>query len=792
MLEMKNKITLLDGAFGTMLQQKGLLTATVPEANNLTHPEIITEIHREYIRSGAEIIYASTFGVNRYKLEGTSYSVSQLVEAAVKNAQMARDAENPQVKIALDCGPIGKMMKPNGDMSFEEAYQIFEEIVSAGEQSGVDLIVFETFTDLAEMKAGILAAKEHTNLPIFASMSFEANGRTFAGVPISAAALTLSGLGVSAVGINCSLGPEQILPLAAELAKWTNLPILIKPNAGLPNPETDQYEITPEEFAEITARFADLGAVFIGGCCGTTPQYISALRDRLSGKRPAARQAIHRTALCSAERTVEIDEVRIVGERINPTGKKRFKTALAEHDIAYILTQALEQTAAGAEILDVNVGLPGLDEAAVMAEVVEAIQSVSNVPLQIDSGDPKTIEAALRIYNGKALVNSVNGEDRNLETLLPIVRKYGAAVIGLTLDENGLPQTAEERVRIAEKIIRKAGEYGIPKEDVIIDCLTLTVSAQQEQAMETLKAVRMVKEHFGVKTVLGVSNISFGLPDRETINTAFLTLALGQGLDLPIINPNVRSMTGAVDAFKVLSGQDKNSERYISIHNQIQSEKPVVPDGGSVSSDSSLEYAIANGLRQIAAEATIQLLKTREPAEIIDQILIPTLEKVGTRFEKGEIFLPQLIQSAGAAQAGFEEIRKTMTRSSQSDANLSKGKIVLATVKGDIHDIGKNIVKVVLENSGYQIIDLGKDVPVEVVRQAVLRENAKLVGLSALMTTTVKNMAETIRDLKNHSECRIMVGGAVLTKDYALSIGADYFAKDAKAAMDIAKKVFEE
>ena len=792
MLEMKNKITLLDGAFGTMLQQKGLLTATVPEANNLTHPEIITEIHREYIRSGAEIIYASTFGVNRYKLEGTSYSVSQLVEAAVKNAQMARDAENPRAKIALDCGPIGKMMKPNGDMSFEEAYQIFEEIVSAGEQAGVDLIVFETFTDLAEMKAGILAAKEHTNLPIFASMSFEANGRTFAGVPISAAALTLSGLGVSAVGINCSLGPEQILPLAAELAKWTNLPILIKPNAGLPNPETDQYEITPEEFAEITARFADLGAVFIGGCCGTTPQYISALRDRLSGKRPAARQAVHRTALCSAERTVEIDEVRIVGERINPTGKKRFKTALAEHDIAYILTQALEQTAAGAEILDVNVGLPGLDEAAVMAEVVEAIQSVSNVPLQIDSGDPKTIEAALRIYNGKALVNSVNGEDRNLETLLPIVRKYGAAVIGLTLDENGLPQTAEERVRIAEKIIRKAGEYGIPKEDVIIDCLTLTVSAQQEQAMETLKAVRMVKEHFGVKTVLGVSNISFGLPDRETINTAFLTLALGQGLDLPIINPNVRSMTGAVDAFKVLSGQDKNSERYISIHNQIQSEKPVVPDGGSVSSDSSLEYAIANGLRQIAAEATIQLLKTREPAEIIDQILIPTLEKVGTRFEKGEIFLPQLIQSAGAAQAGFEEIRKTMTRSSQSDANLSKGKIVLATVKGDIHDIGKNIVKVVLENSGYQIIDLGKDVPVEVVRQAVLRENAKLVGLSALMTTTVKNMAETIRDLKNHSECRIMVGGAVLTKDYALSIGADYFAKDAKAAMDIAKKVFEE
>lgn len=792
MLEMKNKITILDGAFGTMLQQKGLLTAAVPEANNLTHPEIITDIHREYIRNGAEIIYASTFGVNRYKLEGTPYTVSQLVEAAVENARKARDAENPLVKIALDCGPIGKMMKPNGDMSFDEAYRIFEEIVTAGERAGVDLIVFETFTDLAEIKAGILAAKEHTGLPIFASMSFEANGRTFAGVPVSAAALTLSGLGVSAVGINCSLGPEQILPLAAELVKWTNLPILIKPNAGLPDPETDQYEITPAEFAEITARFADLGAAYIGGCCGTTPQYIAALRDRLSGRRPAARQAVHRTALCSAERTVEIDEVRIVGERINPTGKKRFKAALADHDIGYILSQALEQTAAGAEILDVNVGLPGLDEAAMMAEVVEAIQSVSNAPLQIDSGDPKTIEAALRIYNGKALVNSVNGEDRNLETLLPIVRKYGAAVIGLTLDENGIPQTAGERVRIAEKIIRKAEEYGIPKEDVIIDCLTLTVSAQQEQAMETLKALRTVKERFGVKTVLGVSNISFGLPDRETINAAFLTLALGQGLDLPIINPNVRTMTGAVDAFKVLAGQDKNSERFISIHNQIQSEKPIVPAGGSVSPDSSLEYAIANGLRQIAAEATVRLLNTMEPAEIIDHILIPTLEKVGNRFEKGEIFLPQLIQSAGAAQAGFEEIRKAMTRSSQSEVNLSKGKIILATVKGDIHDIGKNIVKVVLENSGYQIIDLGKDVPIEVVRQTVLRENAKLVGLSALMTTTVKNMEETIRDLKNHSECKIMVGGAVLTKDYALSIGADYFAKDAKAAMDIAKKVFEE
>ncbi len=786
MLEITQKITLLDGAFGTLLQKKGLLTATVPEANNLTHPDAIIDIHREYIRSGSEIIYASTFGVNAYKLSGTPYKVEELIEAAVANAKKACEIENPAVKIALDCAPIGKMIKPNGEMSFTEAYEMFREVLTAGEKFGVDLVIFETFTDLLELKAGVLAAKENTALPIFASMSFEANGRTFAGVPISSAALTLSGLGVDAVGINCSLGPEQIFPLAQELASWTNLPILVKPNAGLPNLITEEYDLSPREFAKATAKFADIGATLIGGCCGTSPEFIAALREELAGKTPALRKPVQRTALCSSEQTVEINQVRIVGERINPTGKKRFKTALLEHDIAYILSQALEQTAAGAAILDVNVGMPGIDEPAMMAEVVEAIQSVSNAPLQIDSSDPAAIEAALRIYSGKALINSVNGEEKNLAKILPIAKKYGAAVIGLTLDENGLPQTAEERLRIAEKIVKRAEDYGIAREDLLIDCLTLTVSAQQDQALETLKAVQLVKQKLGVRTVLGVSNISFGLPDREIINTSFLTLALEKGLDLPIINPNNRSMTSAIEAYNVLMNIDQNSAHYISQHAENQAVKP---GAAEQKSEVTLEYAVMNGLQWAAAEVTKKLLDTQQPAKIIDLILIPALEKTGIRFEKGEIFLPQLIQSATAAQASFEILKQEIAKQPLDQQTLTRGKIILATVQGDIHDIGKNIVKVVLENSGYQIIDLGKDVQAQKVAAEAAAQQAQLVGLSALMTTTVKNMQETIQAIKAVSDCKIMVGGAVLTKEYAMTIGADYFGKDAKAAMDIAKEV---
>ncbi len=784
MLAHDNLIWLLDGAMGTQLQQLQLMSTSVPEAVNLTHPDAIRDIHRAYIQAGARIIYANTFSVNGYKLAGSDYTVNQLVSAAVQNAKNARQLENPDVLIALDCGPIGRMLEPNGDLAFIEAYELFQELVTAGIEVGVDLILFETFTDLLEIKAAILAAKEHSNLPVFASMSFESNGRTFAGVTPASAALTLSGLGVDALGINCSLGPEQILPLVEELAAWTNLPLLVKPNAGLPDVETGLFNLDPETFAAYTVKFADIGVKYIGGCCGTTPAHLHMLGKRLAGKTVQPRKRVARTALCSAETVVEVDRVRIVGERINPTGKKRFKAALENHDIPYILSQALEQTEAGAEILDVNLGVPGIDEAALMREVVPALQSVTSAPLQIDSSDPAAIEAALRVYNGKALVNSVNGDRKNLEQLLPIVKKYGAAVIGLTLNEKGLPKNAEERVEIAKEILAAAEAFGIPREDVIIDCLTLTVSAQQDQALETLAAVKTVRQQLGLRTVLGVSNISFGLPDRETINTTFLTMALVNGLDLAIMNPNNRAMTGAIRAFNVLANRDINSEEFIRTRSDVVA-KTVTPE-----SQISLDYAIENGLKQAASDAARKLLETHDPSDVIDSILIPSLEKVGNRFEKGEIFLPQLIQAAGAAQACFEIVKSKLANAPEQTAELSRGKIILATVQGDIHDIGKNIVRVILENSGYQIIDLGKDVRPEVIVEAVRKDRVKLVGLSALMTTSVKSMKETIQQLKQLPDCKVMVGGAVLTAQFAKSIGADYYGKDAKSAMDIAKDAF--
>jgi 5-methyltetrahydrofolate--homocysteine methyltransferase len=791
MFEPEQCVILLDGAMGTELQSMGLMTERIPEGVNRTNPEAVIDIHRRYIQSGAEIIYTNTLGVNRYKLDGSGYLVKDLIQAAVQNAKTAvalekesSDNENHSVRIALDCGPIGTMLKPNGDLSFTEAYEIFREIVVYGKEAGADLVVFETFTDLLEIKAAILAAKENSDLPIFASMSFEENGRTFSGVSIPSAAITLTALGVDALGINCSLGPDQIFPLAEEMTEWTNLPILVKPNAGMPNLNTGKYDISPDEFAESMSRFPAIGIHLIGGCCGTTPEFIQKTKERIQSCHFGKTLNQERTVLCSSVKAVVVDRVRVIGERINPTGKKRFKAAITNHDIAYILNQAIEQTTAGAEILDVNVGMPGIDEPTFMAEVVEAIQSICDAPLQIDSSDPKAIEAALRIYNGKPLVNSVNGEDKILHTILPLVKKYGAAVIGLTLDENGIPQTAEDRIRIAEKIIKTAASYGIPKQDVIIDCLTLTVSAQQSQALETLQAVRLVKERLGVKTILGVSNVSFGLPEREIISTTFLTMALTNGLDLPIMNPNNELMVNAVEAFNVLSNMDVHAEKYIAAHNAAQTAESITPV-----SNLSLEQAVENGIKQAAAEMTSELLRSMSPSQIIDSFLIPSLEKVGNRFERGEIFLPQLIQSATAAQASFEVIKKIFAQNKTDQNTLSKGKIILATVKGDIHDIGKNIVKVVLENSGYEIIDLGKDVPDERILETIKNENIQLVGLSALMTTTVKNMEDAIQKIRKETRCKIVVGGAVLTESYALSIGADYYAKDAKAAMDIAKSV---
>ena len=798
MLNFVDKVVMLDGGMGTMLQKAGVPMGKVPEELNVTHGDAVMDIHRQYIEAGSDVIYANTFSANRYKLGYSSYSVDTLVTAGVQNAKKAVADSGKNVAVALDVGPIGELMEPNGALKFEDAYDMFKEMMVAGEKAGADLIVIETSTDLLEMKAAVLAAKENTNLPVFSTITFEKNGRTFTGVTVEAAALTLTGLGVDAIGINCSLGPNDIYPMAQKLAEWTPLPIVIKANAGLPNLNSGGYDISAEEFAEQMEKFMDLGVTIIGGCCGTTPDYIREMKAMLArrekeGKTANRPEYVRQAAVCSSTQVVSIDGVRIIGERINPTGKKLFKEALLNHNIGYILAQGISQVEAGAHILDVNVGLPKIDEAGLMVEVVKELQGVLDVPLQIDSSNVDVIERGLRIYNGKPIVNSVNGEKAVLEKILPIVKKYGASVVGLTLDENGIPLLAEERYAIAERIVRKAESYGIPKEDVYIDCLTLTASAQQKEVVETLKAMKMVKEKLGVKTVLGVSNISFGLPKREQVNVSFLTLAMAHGLDLPIINPNVSSMVAAIDCFNVLYNHDEGSKYYVDKYSKLlAAEKNAAKDVTEQKPEDtrSLEYAVLNGIREYAGDATKELLKTKDAMEIVNGILIPALDKVGTDFESGKLFLPQLIQSATAAQEAFEVLKKVMSEQKETAETVSKGKIIVATVKGDIHDIGKNIVKVVMENYGYEMIDLGKDVPVEKVVSEVQRTGAKLVGLSALMTTTVVSMEETIHALREAGcDCKIWVGGAVLTEDYAKQIGADFYAKDAKQSVDIAKKV---
>ncbi len=773
----KQGTVLLDGAMGTMLQNAGLEAGAAPELLNIDKPELIEDIHRKYVEAGSQIVYANTFGANRYKLKNNS--VKEIISAGIS---IAKKACGKKALVALDIGPIGQLLEPSGTMTFEEAYDIFKEQIIAGESA--DVIVFETMTDLYELKAAVLAAKENSRQPIVCTMTFEENRRTFTGCCVSSMALLLNGLGVDAVGINCSLGPSQLIPICKELLEWTDMPVVLKPNAGLPDPVTGKYDVSPEEFAEQMKYAASCGVKIFGGCCGTTPEYISALKKALDGTEVRRLKALPRSAVCTPSRTVVIDRPRIIGERINPTGKKLFKEALRNNDTGYILNQAIEQIRAGADILDVNVGLPEIDEKAMMIKAVKEIQSVTDAPLQIDSTIPEVLEAALRIYNGKPIVNSVNGEESSLETVLPLVKKYGAAVVGLTLDKNGIPPKAEQRFAIAEKILKRAMYYGIPKEDVFIDCLTLTASAEQEAVMETLRALGRVKKELGLKTVLGVSNISFGLPNRPLINQNFLTMALTYGLDLPIINPNVDAMTGAVRAYKLLANIDKNSFDFIAAYNSAAVQKTENKDENNIS----LEYSVENGLKDESAKATAELLKTADPMEIINVALIPALDKAGEQFEKGTIFLPQLILTAGAAQAAFGVIREKMI--SENSSPVSKGKIVLATVKGDIHDIGKNIVKVLLENYGYTVIDLGKDVPCEEVVRAALEHRVKLVGLSALMTTTLKSMEETIRLLRESgSECKVVVGGAVLTPEYAEKIGADFYAKDAKETCDIAKRI---
>lgn len=779
-------IIILDGGMGTQLQAAGLPMGQAPELWNLTEPDQVTAVHRRYVEAGSRVLYTNTFGVNRLKAARLGHSVAELVEGGVRCARAACDDKS--IRIALDIGPLGQILEPLGTLSFEEAYDIFSEIVIAGRDAGADLIVIETMSDLYEVKAAVLAAKENSSLPVWVTMTFEENGRTFVGTTIPAMGLTLTGLGVDAMGFNCSLGPKELLPMIRELKRWTDKPLILKPNAGLPDPATGEYRITPEEFAcALTPALQD-DVRILGGCCGTTPEFIRALSARIAGVRSEVPvpPPSHCFGICSASKTIRFGPVRVIGERINPTGKKRFQQALRENDIDYIIARGIEQQDAGADILDVNVGLPGIDEADMMRRVVKALQGVIDLPLQIDSSDPTAIEAGLRAVNGKAIVNSVNGKEAVLSAILPLCKKYGAAVVGLCMDENGIPQTWQERVAIAERILNAALNAGIPKEDVLIDCLTLTVSAQQEQAAETLRAVRYVREELGLHTVLGVSNISFGLPARENITVSFLTQAMAAGLDFPIVNPNQRVIMDAVASFRVLSGEDRDSEAYIRRFASLEAAS-TAPTPGAVK-EMNLQESILRGLKTETAALTTQALERHDEMEVINHLLIPALDRVGELYEKQEIFLPQLINAANAACGGFDVIRQKLAGS--GSRSVSKGKIVLATVFGDIHDIGKNIVRVVLENYGYTVIDLGRDVPADTIVETIIREDVRLVGLSALMTTTVASMADTIAAIRRSGhKCKIMVGGAVLTPEYAAAIGADYYAKDAKQSADIARMV---
>lgn len=782
---------ILDGGMGTMLQAKGLRLGEHPELAALDHPDWLLDIHRAYVEAGTQILCANTFGANREKLKRTGRTVEEVIPPSIT---IAKEAAAGRALVALDLGPIGQLLEPTGTLDFETAVDIFAQEVRSAVSAGADLVMVETMTDLQECRAALLAVKENCDLPVIVSMTYEERGRTFLGHSPASAALTLEGMGADAIGINCSLGPREMPALVEELARWTTLPISVKPNAGLPDPGGAGYDITADEFAAAMAELTDLGVKLYGGCCGTTPEYIAKLCRALEGKTIREVSRSVPAAVCSPVQVVPIDRVRVIGERINPTGKKRMKEALLRDDVDYMLGQALEQTQAGADILDVNVGLPEIDEAAMMVKVVKALQGVTDAPLQLDSTRPEVLEKALRVYCGKAIVNSVNGDEEVLDAILPLVKKYGAAVVGLTLDKNGIPKTALDRLDIAGRILNRALNYGIRREDVYIDCLTLTVSAEQAAASQTLEALARVKKELGLKTVLGVSNISFGLPARPLVNQNFLTMAMTKGLDLPIINPNLEAMMAAVRCYHLLMNIDTDARDYIAAYANAAVSTSITAGAGQAPSaapagERTLEQIVIAGLKGEAGPAARRLLETEDPMAVVDGILIPALDRVGADFEAGKVFLPQLIQAAGAAQAAFEVIREQLSARPGGES-APKAPIVLATVKGDIHDIGKNIVKVLLENYGYPVIDLGKDVEPAAVVEAAKRHAAPLVGLSALMTTTLGSMEETIRLLRAEQvACKVVVGGAVLTADYAKKIGADFYAKDAKESVDVARQV---
>ena len=772
-------VLIFDGGFGSQLQERGMKAGEIPEYYNIDHPEIIIDIHQKYLEAGADFITTNTFGANPLKLEQHQYSYQEVILKAVENAKIAKAAVDRECYIAFDIGPIGKLMEPMGTLTFDDVYQSVQQMVELVKDD-VDVILLETMSDIYEIKASVLAIKECCNLPIFATMTFEANQRSLSGCDPLTMVNVLEGLKVDALGMNCSLGPKEMSPIILSLLEMTSLPIIVQPNAGLPvliDGKTT-YQMNENDFVKQALPLVEKGVAIIGGCCGTNPEFIKLLRQNVQ-KEVTPRTIDKKTRVSSGTMTVEFGHhVVVCGERLNPTGKKKLKAALKEARYDELIIEAIKQEQAGAHVLDVNVGLPGIDEVKVMKHVIKLLQEVIQLPLQIDSSNVQAIEQACRYYNGKPLINSVNGKDETMDAIFPVVQKYGGVIIGLTLDENGIPPTAQERFEIAKKIIEKANQYHIPKEDIIIDCLVLTASAQQKEVMETIKAVAMVKT-LGVHTVLGVSNVSFGLPNRPLLNKTFLAMALSAGLDLPIINPLDKELMNTIDAFQVLYNYDQDATNYIAHQSQIQ----VIQNDKT--SSFSLEEIVKHGMKDEVKKATEALLKEKDGLTIINTILIPALDQIGKDYETGKIFLPQLIQCAEASKIAFELIKQTFT-----STDTTKGPVLIATVQGDIHDIGKNIVKVVCESYGFQMIDLGKDVSKETILEAYYQHQPKAIGLSALMTTTVISMKDTIALLKEvDGMCPIFVGGAVLTQDIADDIKADYYAKDAMASVNILNKI---
>ncbi len=795
------ELLFFDGAMGTMLQSAGLGPGEVPDLWSITHPQEVRDIHAQYLASGCNIILTNTFGNNAKKLAGTGYTPGDVARAAVARAKeaIAADPGTQKKYVAFDVGPTGKLLKPLGDLDFEDAVSLFAQSIKAGAEAGADLVLIETMSDTYELKAAVLAAKESCKLPVFATVALDLNGKLLTGGDIHSVVALLEGLRVDALGLNCGLGPVQMLPFLEELKNISSLPIILNPNAGLPREENGNtvFDVGPEEFAELMVQAAEGGAHLLGGCCGTTPAHIKALVSRCREIAPLPVIKKEHTVVSSYSRAVYFQKRTVlIGERINPTGKARLKQALREGDMDYILREGLQQQDAGADILDVNAGLPDIDEVAMLARMTTELQSITSLPLQLDTADPNALPLAMRIYNGKPMVNSVNGKEESMRAVFPLVAKYGGLVVALTLDEAGIPETAQGRVDIAQRIIKTAATYGIDKKDIIVDTLTMTVSAGGDNANITLTALSRVKRELGVKTSLGVSNVSFGLPRRDLLNANFFTLAMGAGLDAAILNPLLPSMMDAYRSVQALFGSDPQCEAFIGQY--AGQEPPAAPANSpapsqstsaapAVQGDMTLEQAVKQGLKQQANLLALAEVQKYPPLAVIDQSLVPALNYVGVAFEKGTMFLPQLLMSAEAAKAAFEVLRAHMG----ADAGKSLGCVVLATVHGDVHDIGKNIVKALLENYRFQVVDLGKDVPPETVVAAALSHDTRLIGLSALMTTTVASMAKTIALLREKApHCRIMVGGAVLTADYAEKIGADFYGRDAMASVRYAQEIY--